>query len=89
MPKNLRYTLRFPSELRTPWNPHPLFHNWRTNLMFPIFSVPGPRNRNSSDGGVPTGYAREGFLAVQHSLAQSVLRLQNESIELPDVEMRV
>jgi len=50
----LHYTLRFPSELRT-FAGNPLSFNWRTDLLFPIFQVAGPRAPLEVGGGVPPG----------------------------------
>lgn len=78
LPKRLRYTLRFPSELRT-GRDNPVIFNWRTNLVFPPFQVPGPRNRDGADGGIPPGYHPEGFLTVQNAIAAAFLRLHGSN----------
>jgi len=28
-------------------------NSWRTNLLYPVFPMVGPRNQNSSSGGTP------------------------------------
>lgn len=83
LPKHLSYALRFPGELRTARS-NPLIFNWQTDKSVPVARVRGPRSRNHSDGGVPPGYGREGFLAVQHALADQFLRLQSaEAARMP------
>uniref|UniRef100_H2Z852 ABC transporter domain-containing protein n=1 Tax=Ciona savignyi TaxID=51511 RepID=H2Z852_CIOSA len=40
---------------------------WKTNLLFPDFQLPGPREPKSFEGGKPKYYA-EGFLALMHAV---------------------
>lgn len=87
LPTNLSYAVRYPSELRS-GRSNPLIFNWRTDILFPVFQTGGPRNRNETDGGLPSGYSREGFLAIQNSIAAAFLKIQG-SQEMPTVFMRV
>ena len=46
---------------------------WNTQFTFPVFEVPGPRNRNASHGGPPP-YFESGFLSIQHAVDSSIIR---------------
>ncbi|XP_034655824.1 ATP-binding cassette sub-family A member 3 [Drosophila subobscura] len=87
-PSTFNYRLRFPSELRTMYGP--FVETWRTNNLFPIYDMSGPRNSNASDGGVPVGYIREGFLPLQHALTMSWLQLSTgrKEEELPKIHLQ-
>ena len=45
---------------------------WNTQFTFPVFEVPGPRNRNASHGGPPP-YYESGFLSIQHAVDSSII----------------
>lgn len=45
---------------------------WNTQFTFPVFEVPGPRNRNASHGGPPP-YFESGFLSIQHAVDSSII----------------
>lgn len=54
--------------------------------MFPRFQPNGPRNRNQLDGGVPPGYYREGFLAIQNAIASQYLMIQSSfTVTMPTI----
>ncbi|XP_037025654.1 ATP-binding cassette sub-family A member 3-like isoform X1 [Bradysia coprophila] len=89
LPKQLEYSIRFPSELRTSVYDNPILYNWRTNLLFPRFQILGPRNPNDTDDGIPSGYIREGFLAVQNAIASQFLFLKsNGTNKMPEIMMQ-
>lgn len=89
LPKRLRYSLRFPGELRTIRH-NPLLFNWQTDRSEPRFQDPGPRTRNDADGGIPPGYRREGFLAIQNALARQFVRMQsNDEKGMPEIVIQV
>jgi ATP-binding cassette subfamily A (ABC1) protein 3 len=46
---------RFPSELRSVTD---LFgqNNWHTNILYPVYQVPGPRAPDNNTGAVPGRY---------------------------------
>ena len=48
---------------------------WNTQFTFPIFQVPGPRNKNASHGGPPF-YFEEGFLSLQHAVDTAIIKLK-------------
>jgi ATP-binding cassette, subfamily A (ABC1), member 3 len=78
LPKQLFYTLVFPSELRsvTIENTFQAFNfNWMTNTLVPDFSFP-PRNRFDSDGGLPPAYHADGFLAIQNAISRAFINAQ-------------
>lgn len=79
--------MRFPSELRT-GRFNPASNNWRTDLLFPRFDILGPRNRRSPNGGIPSGYYQEGFLAIQHSIANAFLQMKSE-FSMPEISIQV
>ena len=45
---------------------------WNTQFTYPVFEVPGPRNRNASHGGPPP-YFESGFLSIQHAVDSSII----------------
>lgn len=56
-PDDIKVSLRFPAVMRTPMLEHPLRASWRTNLLFPLFPRPGPREPDDMYGGkVPGSY---------------------------------
>ncbi|XP_045497087.1 phospholipid-transporting ATPase ABCA1-like [Colias croceus] len=73
-PDDINITLRFPAVMRTPMVDHPLRASWRTNLLFPLFPLPGPRDPNDAYGGKTPGYSPEMFLAVQHAVSQEIIK---------------
>lgn len=86
-PNQLAYSIRFPSELRT-GRFNPLIFNWRTDLLFPRFQVPGPRNREGDDGGIPPGYRQEGFLAIQNAIASEFYKMKSNEV-MPHIQLQV
>lgn len=95
LPTHLMYSLRFPSELRTPppGLNQPLIFNWHTNLLYPLFSTGGPRQREDNDGGM-LWYFREGFVPLQDAIARAFTDIKcNASsscdrTELPEILMQ-
>ncbi|XP_041978073.1 phospholipid-transporting ATPase ABCA3-like [Aricia agestis] len=73
-PDDIKVSLRFPAVMRTPMMEHPLRASWRTNLLFPLFPLPGPRDPNDMYGGKKPGYSPEMFLAVQHAVSQEIIK---------------
>lgn len=55
-------TIRFPGELRFKGNET----DWRTNLLFPVYQVPGPRSSLYNQGGLPSKY--EVYLKIQKTI---------------------
>lgn len=75
LPERLNYSLRFPSESRTPTINNPFIFNWLTNFIYPRFSAGGPRSDNETYGGRPF-YFEEGFLPIQDAIARSFTELK-------------
>ncbi|CAH2980304.1 unnamed protein product [Chilo suppressalis] len=73
-PNDVKVTLRFPAVMRTPMVEHPLRASWRTNLLFPLFPRPGPREAEDLYGGKTPGYSPEMFLAVQHAISKEIIK---------------
>ncbi|XP_058851719.1 phospholipid-transporting ATPase ABCA3-like isoform X1 [Acipenser ruthenus] len=80
LPLQVSYHLRFkysprnaPARERTGLNPNS-DRDWHTQKLFPLFQLPGPRERDYNHGGTP-GYYREAFLAVQHAVDRAVIGL--------------
>ncbi|XP_068100526.1 phospholipid-transporting ATPase ABCA3 [Hyperolius riggenbachi] len=78
LPLQVRYKLRFkysprhaPLNEQTGLNPN-VDRNWHTRFLYPLFQLPGPRERTDKNGGTP-GYQREGFLAVQHQVDRAIM----------------
>lgn len=87
LPDDFRFSLRFPSELRTATIA--IANTWLTMRLFPTIDLTGPRNEADDDGGIPVGYLREGFLPLQHQLTMAFLRSKaNGTGELPDIYMQ-
>lgn len=85
LPKNLAYSLRFPSELRTAEIPsyyRPEDMSWRTNVLFGDdgYTIKDP---NDSDAGPPS-YYKEGFLAIQNAIAKAFVTMNNAT--MPDIQ---
>lgn len=76
LPKNLVYTLRFPSELRAKTEAKSAF-SWQTNLLYPLLSGGGPRAKTSNEG----VYYSDGFLTIQNAIAWSYATLRCIEIE--------
>ncbi|XP_055842779.1 LOW QUALITY PROTEIN: uncharacterized protein LOC129909731 [Episyrphus balteatus] len=87
LPVHLNYRLRFPSELRTAYSS---YYSWFTNDLYLPSESGGSRNWYEDDGGIPVGYLREGFLAVQNAISIAFLKLSNAKLakNLPDVVLR-
>ncbi|XP_053608125.1 phospholipid-transporting ATPase ABCA1 isoform X2 [Plodia interpunctella] len=75
-PDDIVVTLRFPAVMRTPMLEHPLRASWRTNLLFPLFPRPGPREPDNMYGGKTPGYSPEMFLAVQHAVSREIIKIK-------------
>ncbi|CAH0397901.1 unnamed protein product [Chilo suppressalis] len=79
LPSNITYSLRFPARSRI----NQFFglgsRTWRTDLLFPIFELPGPRSYNRNGGRDP-GYVPEMFIALQHMISTTLVsKLTGES----------
>ncbi|CAG0903682.1 unnamed protein product, partial [Cyprideis torosa] len=63
---------------------------WRTNLLYPTFQLPGPRERDFEDVrfGSRPGYFRQGFLAFQHAIFESLLATQNPDAKEYNIELQ-
>ncbi|KAG4068832.1 hypothetical protein HA402_004980 [Bradysia odoriphaga] len=84
LPKDLSYSLHFPSELRTTEFSSPSY-NWETNKIFPNEDFNSPRNLDYADGGPPS-YYKEGFLAIQDAVARAIVSENtNSKTQMPDV----
>lgn len=70
MPAKLSYTLKFPSESRTPVPCNPATDHWHTNLLYPQFPSTEPRHRTDPYGNVPY-YFQDGFLPIQDAIART------------------
>lgn len=76
LPENLNFRIRFPAESRAVMfaqSTNALVDNWQTDLLFPLFSEGGPRNRESSEGGRPPGYYEERFITIQSAISESFI----------------
>uniref|UniRef100_A0A1B0A2W5 ABC transporter domain-containing protein n=1 Tax=Glossina pallidipes TaxID=7398 RepID=A0A1B0A2W5_GLOPL len=85
-PEKFSYSIRFPSELRTSVSDRQ--QTWLTTKLFLPFDISGPRNMNSTDGGLPVGYLREGFLPVQHAVSMAYMKLLTDQNDIPEVYMQ-
>lgn len=89
-PKNLTYELRFSSSPRNS-KQYGLFKtdlDWKTNLIYSLFPILGPRDKNAIEGGDP-GYFREGFVVVQKAIDFALISvLSNRSIDNVDINLK-
>ncbi|CAL4103477.1 unnamed protein product [Meganyctiphanes norvegica] len=74
-PKDIKYKIRLKGapragSKRNPFAPPP---QWLTEVSYPLFQVPGPRERNKNTGGRP-GYYDEGFLSLQYAVDMALAR---------------
>lgn len=73
LPDDIAYKIRLKGSLRSgkkrnPFAPPP---QWFTEVSYPLFQVPGPREREKNEGGRP-GYYDEGFLTIQHAVDMAI-----------------
>lgn len=76
LPQHLNFRIRFPAESRANMileSTNVLVNNWQTDLLFPLFSEGGPRNRNSPEGGRPPGYYEERFITIQSAISEAFI----------------
>ncbi|XP_031597152.1 ATP-binding cassette sub-family A member 3 [Oreochromis aureus] len=84
LPQQVSYHLRFtfsprnaPISEKSELNPNNDL-DWHTHSLFPLFQLPGPREKHYKEGGTP-GYYREGFLAVQHAVDRAIMHSYNRT----------
>ncbi|KAA0192008.1 hypothetical protein HAZT_HAZT001559 [Hyalella azteca] len=90
VPASIEYKIRMKGSLRSgkkhmPFAPPP---QWLTELVYPLFQVPGPRERNSSHGPMP-GYYDEGYLPLQHAIDMSIAELYSGGQRPPAVQVEM
>lgn len=77
LPKIMNYALRLPAELRGLDSMSERFagfiFNWATNFRLSNEFAMGPRNRLENDGGLPPGYVRQGFIALQNAIDRHII----------------
>lgn len=93
LPDGLEYSILYPGELRrTGGAINPLFLNWRTDFLFPMFQPGGSRNFKDNHDGIPSGYYIEGFLFVQQFIFKAFMTLKNnlnvDLDQVPNINMR-
>lgn len=87
LPDDLIYSIRYPTELRrTGTIINPLFYNWRTDFLFPLFQPGGARNYHHPHDGSPSGYYMEGFVFLQQFMFRSFMNMKNHlNINVDDI----
>ncbi|XP_017768274.1 PREDICTED: ATP-binding cassette sub-family A member 3 [Nicrophorus vespilloides] len=78
LPKKIEFTLRFPAETKSV-NPI-VIENWRTNLLFPVIQMAGPRDLNFPHTARPEYYS-EGFLAIQNEVNRAILGYLGQDVD--------
>jgi hypothetical protein len=72
---------------------NPLWFNWRTNLLFPMFQPGGARNYKEDHDGIPAGYYLEGFLFLQQFIFKAFMTIKSAvGVDLntvPNIQIRV
>lgn len=88
LPKDLVYSLRFPSESRLAlvYNA-PLIFNWHTGFLYPLYSTGGPRNIDDNEGGM-VFYNQEGFIPLQNAIALAYIKMQTNE-KIPNIYLQV
>nr|QUF59428.1 ATP-binding cassette transporter Abca3-2 [Brachionus angularis] len=61
--------------------------DWKTNLLFSIFPILGPREKNEIEGGDP-GYYREGFLSIQKAIDFALISQFNDTVDSIDLKLK-
>lgn len=94
LPDDLKYSIRYPAELRRTDNViNPLYFNWRTDFLFPLFQPGGARNHHHPHDGSPSGYYMEGFLFLQQFMFRSFMAMKSTSDvkvnDIPKIYIRV
>jgi len=94
LPDKIHYSLRFPGELRQVGGvTNPLWFNWRTDFLFPLFQPGGARNWQVDHDGAPAGYYREGFVFMQQFIFRAFMQLKNDQnmdlSQIPNINLRV
>ncbi|XP_065652510.1 phospholipid-transporting ATPase ABCA3 isoform X2 [Hydra vulgaris] len=86
--KEIKYRLRFPSDLRKQSNPQAINpQTWFTDFVFPTtFQGLGPRTKDSRYGG-PPDYFNVGFLSVQRALDLAIIKNQNKSFDIQNLSI--
>ncbi|KAB0796417.1 hypothetical protein PPYR_10478 [Photinus pyralis] len=75
LPHTIDVTLRFPGELRKSDNikgEDSNAYSWATNVLFPTYQLPGPRDFLLNHGAKPE-YKAEGFLQIQEELSLAII----------------
>ncbi|XP_013169431.1 PREDICTED: ATP-binding cassette sub-family A member 3-like isoform X2 [Papilio xuthus] len=73
LPINISYALRFPERPRLNSFYLQGGRTWRTDAIFPVFELPGPRFPYSWEGGNDPGYVNEIFIALQHAVSMELI----------------
>ncbi|XP_041978072.1 phospholipid-transporting ATPase ABCA1-like [Aricia agestis] len=73
LPGDMWYKLRFPERPRLNTFYGTGGRSWNTDLVFPIFALPGPRFPYSYEGGNDPGYVNEMFIALQHAISMELI----------------
>ncbi|XP_033097470.1 ATP-binding cassette sub-family A member 3-like [Anneissia japonica] len=81
LPKNITYSIRLKaSQVNVPISDETSGNSnisrWKTNMLYPLVQVPGPREPDDKHGGEP-GYWREGFLSLQNAIDKSILKVSS------------
>ena len=61
--------------------------DWKTNLIYPILPVLGPREKNNVEGGDP-GYFREGFVQIQKAIDFALINFENNNLSTINLELK-
>ncbi|KAK4876911.1 hypothetical protein RN001_009417 [Aquatica leii] len=76
LPPKLTVTFRFPGELRSGASLGAKGfgqYTWKTNLLFPLYQIAGPRGWDMNEGAEPS-YYYEGFLKLQQELSYAIIK---------------
>ncbi|CAG7727472.1 unnamed protein product [Allacma fusca] len=89
LPKDIKYTLKFPGSQRNTYktledqeNSRP---NWFINYIWPVQVFGGPRSRRKEYGGFP-GYFDEGYLFLQQAMNEAIMLILLNSTQASDFQ---
>ncbi|CAF0888563.1 unnamed protein product [Brachionus calyciflorus] len=61
--------------------------DWKTQLLFSLFPILGPREKSDLEGGDP-GYYREGFISIQKAVDFALISQFNDSVDSIDFQLK-
>ncbi|XP_072932012.1 phospholipid-transporting ATPase ABCA3-like [Epargyreus clarus] len=89
LPNSLSYSLRFPERPRLNSFLAKGGRSWRSDILFPLFEVPGPRFPKSWEGGNDPGYINEMFIALQYAISTELIAQITDDPSVRQFDLRM